>query len=87
VSLPDDIGIFQAYFINIAEKIRGIIEDANQLELGTKFHWPARTLCHRISGHFNPSIVEDFDQSNLRRRETRDYFFPCHRKAISHQSF
>jgi hypothetical protein len=36
---------------------------------------------------FNPSIVEDFDQSNLKRRETRDYFFPCHWKAISHQSF
>jgi hypothetical protein len=36
---------------------------------------------------FNPSIVEDFDQSNLEGRETRDYFFPCHWRRPYHQSF
>jgi hypothetical protein len=24
-------------------------------------------ICYRISGHFQPSIVEDFDQSNLEK--------------------
>jgi hypothetical protein len=72
--LPDDIGIFQAYFINICEKIRGIIEEMQINYDGLSderknAHWFLlhHGICHRISGHFQPSIVEDFDQSNLRR--------------------